>query len=74
MKEMLTVKEVEKIHSDVKDQIKVSCDEYHQHGLNCLTGPTTVLTIVKLCETIKAYRRRMRKIQKELHNYLGSED
>lgn len=58
--------QIKEIHEDAKKEVKVHCDEYHAHGVKCLTGDAKSITICKLVEHIEYLEHIMEPIKKHM--------
>ena len=52
-KMLLSKEELEKIEKEAKQKVRLSCDEYHLHTVNCLVGDENAITILKLIDHIR---------------------
>ncbi len=57
------INNIKKIHEEAKKSVKVSCDEYHEHNANCLTGDINAVNVCKLCEYIYKMYEIINKLQ-----------
>jgi hypothetical protein len=67
------LKKIEKIEKEYSRQIELACDEAHEHSImrDCFHGNPEIITLLKLCQTIRILLFREERAKREL---LGEED
>lgn len=70
----MTDDQLDAMHEEARKDVKVSCDDYHQHSARqgCLSGDPMAVAVCVLCEELQKVRRRLRELCKDVGVVLES--
>jgi len=61
----MNIREVRRLKSRHEKKLKLYCDEYHAHSVDCLSGPKDSVAIVSLAFELLSLKSRIKKFAKK---------